>query len=589
MKRKLALLVSAGLFGIAAAADRYEAENAMVDSNSVQKTADANASGGYYIAMKDGELSFKVTVGAAGFYTLWALYSQPNDTNGKIQNLSVNGESKGQISFPYKTSFVYIKASPKIKLAAGPNTIEITKSWGWVNIDYIEITPFVATSFTIASTLVTPNASENANKMYGFIRQNFQKKIISGVMTNTVMQNDGKYTPDTVQNQTEVAWIINASGKTPALLGLDFMHSTGLNSSNEWYKGYTNATVALAQDIFKKGGIPAYCWHWKDPSLAVETFYSPSSGNSPYTTFNLNKAFTDSINYMVFNTSSAEYMAIIRDMDTVAGYLKILADKGVPVLWRPLHEASGKWFWWGYKGAMACKALYRLMFQQFTSVHGLNNLIWVWTSDEAGDALDWYPGDAYVDILGRDYYYYPRIANHGSLVASFENVKELFGGTKIIALAECGSVPYPDSLAGDSAGWSYFMPWYGDYTMDGWAHDNTAADWNSIMNNSYVITLDKMPGWASFMPIHARPKPSDSKGVFIRYGHGFLDIVLTRANADAVELYNLQGTRIAALNHGTPGAGAYHFNLNSVAKGMYLVRVRTGTTELITRKITKPD
>jgi len=577
MKLKLVAIVLAGLFGTASADDRYEAENAIVDQNSVLKVADSSASGGYYVNMEGGNLSFNVTVATAGFYTLWISYSEPYDTNGKIQNLSINGESTGQLSFPYQTSFVYIKASPKIKLAAGANAIGIVNSWGWINIDYIEISSYVATPFSIANTLVTPNASDNAKKMYAFLRQNFQKKVVSGVMTNTVMQNDGKNTPDTVQNQTEVYWIDSVSGKVPALLGLDFLHATGLNSSNEWYKGYTNATVALAEDIFKKGGFPAYCWHWQDPSKTVEAFYTQSSGNSPYTTFNLNKAFTDSINYTAFNTTSTEYQDIIRDMDTVAGYLKTLANKGIPVLWRPLHEASGKWFWWGSKGPGACKALYHLMFQQFTAVHGLDNLIWVWTTDEAGDALNWYPGDQYVDILGRDYYYYPRIADHASLVSSFENVKDIFGGTKIIALAECGSVPYPDSMAADGANWSYFMPWYGDYTMDGWAHDNTAADWKSIMNNDYVITLDKMPGWANFVPNQAITKlPVAADGMTVGYAHGLLELVLTGAHArvGAVELFSLSGARVAVLNKGALGEGAHCFSLNNIARGMYLVRVR---------------
>lgn len=412
-------------------------------------------------------------------------------------------------------------------------------------------------------------------KLYAFLLQNFQKKIVSGVMTNTVMLNDGKYTPDTVQDQTEVAWIDSVSGKVPALLGLDFMHSTGLNSDNEWYKGYTNATVSLAQDIFKKGGIPAYCWHWKDPSKTVEAFYSPSSGNSPFTTFNLNKAFTDSINYSAFNTSSAEYQAIISDMDTVAGYLKTLADKGVAILWRPLHEASGKWFWWGYKGPGACKALYRLMFQRFTVVHGLNNLLWVWTTDEAADALNWYPGDQYVDIVGRDYYYYPRIANHGSLVSSFENVKGLFSGSKLISLAECGSVPYPDSMRNDGAGWSYFMPWYGDYTMDGWAHDNTAADWKSIMNNGYVITLDKMPGWDNFIPSSAKAENHRrvADGITVGYAHGMLTIAVTGKPTRAVELCNLAGDRIAVVTRNTLCEGVHRIKLGAIAKGVYLVKV----------------
>jgi mannan endo-1,4-beta-mannosidase len=500
MKLLMGLMVALSLAQVAKAGDRYEAEAAIVDENSVQKVSDATASGGFYVGMKEGNLSFKITTVQAGFYTLWIAYSEPNDANGKIQNLSVNGSMVGQVAFAQKTDFSLIKASAKIKLNAGINTLEILKSWGWVNLDYIELTPYVATPFSIPNVLVSPNSSPNAIKLYGFIRDNFEKKIISGVMTNTVMQNDGKYTPNTIENQEELAWIKKASSKTPALVGVDFMHATGLNSDGDWHKGYTNATVALAKEVFAKGGIPAYCWHWSDPSRLEEAFYSESSGNKPFTQFNLNKAFLDSTTYAAFNTSSPEYLAIIRDLDIVAGYLKILAEQDVPILWRPLHEASGKWFWWGYRGAGACKALYRLMFERFTQMHGLKNLIWVWTTDEAGDALDWYPGDKYVDIIGRDYYYYPRIANHGSLVASFEKVKDLFGGNKIIALSENGSVPHPDTLVSDGAAWSYFMPWYGDYTMDGWAHDNTAMDWNAILNHDYVITLEKMPGWANYVP-----------------------------------------------------------------------------------------
>jgi mannan endo-1,4-beta-mannosidase len=573
MKQILVAIFLTGCIGIATAADRYEAESAIVDENSIQKVADEKASGGFYINMKEGTLSFKVTASAAGFYTLWTSYSQPSDSNGKIQNLSVNGVSTGQISFPKVDTFVYMKASSKIKLASGNNTIDIVKSWGWVNIDYIEITPYEATPFNLATALVTPNPSASAVKMYWFLRENFQKKVVSGVMTNTVMQTDGKYTPNTVENQEEVAWIIKASGKTPALLGVDFMHGAGMNAENEWHKGYTNATVALAEDMYKKGGIPAYCWHWKDPSHTVDAFYSPSSGNTPNTGFDLKKAFTDATCETV-NTASDEYKGIIRDIDIVAGYLKTLADKGVAVLWRPLHEASGKWFWWGYSGPAACKGLYRLMFDRFTNYHKLNNLVWVWTTDEAGDALNWYPGDQYVDIVGRDYYYYPREANHGSLVASFEKLKEMYGGEKIITLSENGSVPFPDEMKDDGAGWSYFMPWYGDYTMDGWAHDNTAADWKKILNNDYVITLDKMPGWDKYVvSTRAVQNSRQDNGVAIRYRNGFLECTLAGANADAVELYTIKGVRIATLNTASLHAGTNRFKLGRIAGGMYLVKV----------------
>ena len=56
----------------------------------------------------------------------------------------------------------------------------------------------------------------------------------------------------------------------------------------------------------------------------------------------------------------------------------------VPVLWRPLHEAYGGWFWWGACGPKAFEQLWRLMFTRFTQVHQLHNLIWVYTADPAG-------------------------------------------------------------------------------------------------------------------------------------------------------------------------------------------------------------
>ena len=110
MNRIYGIILLTGYFSAAPAADRYEAENAIVDENSVQKVADVEASGGFYVNMKEGSLSFKINAETAGFYTLWAGYSQPYDTKGKIQNLSVNGVSIGQVAFPEIDSIVNIKA-----------------------------------------------------------------------------------------------------------------------------------------------------------------------------------------------------------------------------------------------------------------------------------------------------------------------------------------------------------------------------------------------------------------------------------------------------------------------------------------------
>jgi mannan endo-1,4-beta-mannosidase len=74
-----------------------------------------------------------------------------------------------------------------------------------------------------------------------------------------------------------------------------------------------------------------------------------------------------------------------------------LQKTGDAFFWRPLHKASGSWFWWGAKGPEFCKKLYLLMYDRMVNHHGLKNLIWVWTSQQ--DDYDWYPGDDVVEMI----------------------------------------------------------------------------------------------------------------------------------------------------------------------------------------------
>ena len=603
MMRNILIAASAVLITAASvfSADKYEAEGATL-SDGAQTASSSSASGGSYVQMKGGNLSFAVTVPAAGFYTVWARFSQTCD-DSKAQNLVVNGTQVGQITFPATgphngndcgpVAFEYFKAAGKVRLNAGADTIEITNSWGWVDIDYIEVGPYVPAPFTVSGSLVTPNASQGARKVYGFIRDNFQKKIISGVMTDNVTQNDGNYTPHTHASQPEMAHIYSASGKFPALMGLDFMHGTGEQArrpdgKGDWFIGYNNAAIALAETFYKAGGIPIFCWHWRDPlkkSTHDQSFYSAShpSYTSVGTDFDLTKAFTNST-YEAFNVNSAEYKGLMEDIDTVASFLKRLADKNVPVLWRPLHEAAGGWFWWGAKGPKPCAQLYRLMFDRFVNHHGLKNLIWVWTTEESGKELEWYPGDEYVDIVGRDYYPSPDQGARatGSLVSSFENIKEIFGARKIITLSENGSVPYPDSLKNDGAEWSWFMSWNGRFATD----VNTRADWNHIMNHSYVITLENMPGWDNYTPTSVSKSVSNGAArhvsLSVRGERGSLELNIKGMGAQTVELFNLRGSKVAVLSKNKLGEGVHRFAVKGIAKQMCFVRVTSVDKKVVT-------
>ncbi|WP_297699138.1 glycosyl hydrolase [uncultured Fibrobacter sp.] len=572
MHKTFALTVATATFAtltFAATPIRLEAEDAVLaNDHKVVVITDAKASGGKSVDMKDGDLEFKVTVPESGYYTLWATYQLPSNSTNKIQNLTVNDISAGQISFGISDEFTTIKGAGKIKLAAGENKIGIIHSWGYVNLDYIELTEYEASPWSISPTPVTPEPTESAQKLYNFLLTNFGKHVISGVMTERPFENDGQYTPQNYETQTELSYINKASGKNVVLVGFDFLHASGKNSDQQWYQGYTHASLEMAKTVWKAGGIPQFNWHWKDPMHEVEAFYTQSSRNDPYTEFSINKAYDESTGK--WKTSSDEYKAIVRDMEMIADSLLTLQKEGVAVLWRPLHEASGKWFWWGTDGAKPCVALYKLMFDIFVNQKGLHNLIWVWTTDEASDALDWYPGDEYVDVVGRDYYYYPRESNHSSLIGSFETVKEIFGGKKIVALSENGSVPYPDEMKADGANWSWFMPWYGDYAMEGWANDNTAESWNTVMNNSYTLTLEDMPGWDNYEMETTIIAPAKIASPAIRLVGHDLQVNLNASTAK-VSIFDMQGHQV--MNRIVNGANAC-IKLNGIAAGQYIVKMQ---------------
>ncbi len=180
------------------------------------------------------------------------------------------------------------------------------------------------------------------------------------------------------------------------------------------------------------------------------------------------------------------------DLANLATYLKLLQDADIPVLWRPLHEAAGGWFWWG-TDAEAFKALWKYMFN-YLKAEGINNLIWVWTSQTGDDS--WYPGDEYVDIIGRDLYGDDAAScasNYNTLVNQYSN--------KIVTLSECGWSEYANNNEGGriagiadqwnaGAKWSWFMPWY-----SGSDAANPHADeawWKAAMESDVVITRDEV-------------------------------------------------------------------------------------------------
>ena len=134
------------------------------------------------------------------------------------------------------------------------------------------------------------------------------------------------------------------------------------------------------------------------------------------------------------------------------------------------------------------------MFETFEA-KGLNNLIWVWTSES--DEYNWYPGDAYVDIVGCDLYN----KSVAESAIEFNKLKDRYDN-KMISLSECGSVGNLSQQWSASATWSWFMPWYDHIRTDNTSstefdkteHNHVNIEWwNNALQMSSAIIRDQMP------------------------------------------------------------------------------------------------
>lgn len=345
----------------------------------------------------------------------------------------------------------------------------------------------IAAQADISYEPITSGATESAKKLYNFLATNFERKTVSGIQTGELINSVG------LKSQPDLKAVNDVCGKYPALVGFDFLFATGKTASDSWYKEYTNKTISLAIELWKNGGIPAFSWHWKDPSDSVDAFYVKGAGD-PYTTFDFSKAFITGTTD--WETSSGTYKQLVSDIDEIAALFKTLQDSGVGAIFRPLHECGGNWFWWSTKTPAQYAALYRLVYTRMTETSEIKNLVWVWNPQEAVfDETAWNPGPTYYDVIGVDIY--NAAYNYKSNSDAFKSMKTRFGTNKILALSENGPIPDASLMQADSAIWSWYMPWYESW--DGKFVSRTKNTvWKANLESSCIYTLDKMPGWDEF-------------------------------------------------------------------------------------------
>lgn len=559
-------------FGLLAAtyagAAKYEAETATL--------ADGAEAKGTYVDLNQGSITFSsVSVDAAGKYTL--VIHCAGAYGEKDNNIVVNGAAAGTFHVDEGTDYVDISTS--VTLKAGANTVAITSSWGWIKVDYIEINSFESKAFNISKALVTKDATAGATKLYAFLVENFGQKTISGIMTGSM---DGYTLNQDFKTHEDVADIYTRSGKYPALVGFDFLFSTGPNASGSWNKSYDEKALFLAKNLWSQGGIPAFSWHWKDPTDKVDAFYATQKAagdGKEYTTFRVSEAFVSGTTN--WNKESDAYKGIIADIDYIADYFLQLQKDGVAAIFRPLHEAGGDWFWWSNNTTgEQYAALYRLVYDEMVNVKGVKNLVWVFNPEASLD-VSWDPGADYYDVISVDIYNNDN--DHSSNSSAFDSFKDKWGTSKILALSENGPIPDVNNMHTDQAVWSWWMPWYSSWSGK-WPGQTANSVWKSNMEDERIITFEDMPGWDTYTPpatITART--ATNANLLLR--NNSLTLNIAKSGTISLDVFDLQGNRVTSLYKGALSAGTHQFSLSGMARGSYIVRAK-GAGVAATQKVT---
>lgn len=452
----------------------YEAENAVISGNNTVSN-DSAASGGKAVGSfsDDGDnLTFTIEVPTTGSYCL-SLTSKGLGGD-KYNEVLVDGENIG--GFDSKGNEYTETSLRRVILTSGKHTVSIKKSWGWIMVDCLKVTEdeIISSSvYKVENKLINPNADESAKELFSYLCDSYGKYTLAGQVCNDGLNGD------------EFKAIYEATGKYPAIVGLDMMDYCPSRQA----KGARSNAVETAIDFHQHGGIATFCWHWNAPDKYMKS--GDTEQGTPRWWGGFNTSNTNFDIAAVMDGKDPEGKALIdADIAEIAKQLNRLRDAGVPVLWRPLHEASGGWFWWGAKGPEAYKKLWYYLYDQLTNVYGCNNLIWVWN----GQDPDWYPGDDYVDIIGEDIYAGER--SYGAQNAKFSELLEYSGTNKIIALTENDTVFDIDNVVAANSRWAWFGTWCGDFVVKDGHYSDTFTE-KEIMtktyNSEYVITLDELP------------------------------------------------------------------------------------------------
>ena len=245
-----------------------------------------------------------------------------------------------------------------------------------------------------AIALSNPSPTEEASALFQNLNQVRQNAVLFG------HQDDLAYGVEW-REEAGRSDVKEVAGSYPAVYGWEIGHiehgaeknldNVPFRKMREWIR-----------EGYERGGVITISWHADHPSGGsswdVEGLERPVAQVLPGGEYHQT--------FMTWMARTADFLERLTSVDEGGNEI------GIPVIFRPWHEMSGSFFWWGdaFSTHEEYQELYRMTVRYFRDERELDHLIWAYSPNsmsefEREDYWNWYPGDEYVDVLGFDDYY----------------------------------------------------------------------------------------------------------------------------------------------------------------------------------------
>ena len=247
-------------------------------------------------------------------------------------------------------------------------------------------------------TMTDPKASDSAKALYAYLQGLTESDQVLFGHQNDVSRSVG--TKDALGDVHDV------TGSVSGIFGIDSLALFGSEAGGTDAKSALENSINYSKKAAENGAIVTLSAHM--PNFTSAKIKDNGDGTYDFFDCNFNESKDlsgDSLKKILPGEKNKVFTAYL---DTIATYANKLQESNIPVIFRPLHENTGGWFWWGTGNtAESYKSLYAYT-REYLESKGVHNMLYVYSPngplESEEEYMSRYPGDAYVDILAFDYY-----------------------------------------------------------------------------------------------------------------------------------------------------------------------------------------